>query len=269
MIPAEVRYHRATSLDDALEALATDEDARALAGGHSLLPVMKLRLARPSLLVDIGGLAPDGIDVADGVLRIGAATTWEELARATLPRTLAAIPECAAGIGDLQVRNLGTIGGGLAHADPASDMPAVLLALGARVRVRARERERTIDLSELFRGPFLTTLEQGELITDVEVPAPPDGTGSAYVAVDHPASGFALAGAAAVVLPDGSSRVAVTGVASTPLLLPNGDDPTAALRDVDIFGDRFASAEYRRELAATLAHRALERAARARAEADG
>lgn len=267
MIPAPIRYHRAASVDDALAALA-EQDASALAGGQSLLPVMKIRLARPALVVDIGRLELAGLEVADSALRIGALTTWDTLARASelsLP-ALAAISECAAGIGDLQVRNRGTIGGSLAHADPASDMPAVLLALGAEVEIRSAATSRSLPLAELFLGPFTTAVEQGELIMAVTVPKPPDGAGSAYEAVEHPASGFALAGAAALALPDRSSRIAVTGIAATPFVLDDATDPTAALAGVDVFGDRFAPAEYRRDLAATVLRRALEKA-RARSEA--
>ncbi len=202
MIPAPTRYVRAGSLDEALEALA-EPDATALAGGQSLVSVMKLRLARPALVVDIGRLDLAGLDVRDGELRIGALTTWADLAAAPELRrpALAALAECAAKIGDLQVRNRGTIGGGLAHADPASDMPAVVLALGATLVVRSAEGERAIQASEFFLGPFTSALGERDLLTEVVVPLPPAGSGSAYAAVDHPASGFALAGAAALVRP--------------------------------------------------------------------
>lgn len=267
MIPALVRYVRASSLDEALDALAEPE-AKALAGGQSLLPVMKLRVVRPSLLVDIGQLELGGVASRDGELHVGALTVWDELARAlALQRpALAAIAECAAGIGDLQVRNRGTLGGSLAHADPASDMPAVVLALGARMHVRSPEGERTVEAAELFLGPFTTSLGQQELITEVVLPVPPPGSGSAYAAVEHPASGFALAGAAALVRPDGVQAVALTGLGSRPYLLAEGD-PAEALSEVEIFGDRFAPVEYRRHLAAVVVRRALERAL-ARAEED-
>ena len=267
MIAAPIRYHRATSLEDALAALAAPE-AKALAGGQSLIPVLKLRIARPELVVDIGGVGLDAIEDAREVVRIGALTTWDALARAEQLSSpgLAAIGECAARIGDLQVRNRGTLGGGLAHADPASDMPAVLLALGATVTARSDEGERSIPVDDLLVGPFQTTLGEQELITEVTVPVPPDGSGSAYEAVEHPASGFALAGAAALVRPDGSSSVAITGVSSRPLALASGD-AGAALRDVEIFGDRSYPAEYRRELAKVVVGRALARA-RQRAQED-
>jgi len=262
MIPAAVDYVRAGSVDEALEALATP-DAKLLAGGQSLLPAMKLRIARPSVVVDIGGLGLEGIAERDGELVIGAMATWDELARSeALQRpALAALSECAAGIGDLQVRNLGTIGGGLAHADPASDMPAVAIALGARLSVRSSSGERTIDAAELALGPFTTSLAEGELITEVRVPVPPAGSGSAYVAVEHPASGFALAGAAALVNADGTTRVAVTGVAAVPFMLDGNID------DAELFGDRFAPIEYRRQLAKTVVARATE-LAKTRAKED-
>ena len=160
------------------------------------------------------------------------------------------------GIGDLQVRNLGTVGGSVVHADPASDMPAVLLALGARLVVRSPDGERELAIAEALVGPFTTALESQELVTDIVVPVPPAGSGSAYASMEHPASGFALAGAAALVTPD-TETVAVTGVGAMPSVLTS--DGVAGL---EVFGDRFASAEYRRELVRVLADRALETARR-------
>lgn len=250
MIPAPTRYARATDVDHALELLA-EPDARALAGGQSLIPVMKLRIARPSLVVDISRLPLRGIESRDGELHIGPLTTWAELATADLPRGLEAITECAHGIGDVQVRNLGTIGGSVVHADPASDMPAVLLALGARLTLTSPEGEREARLEEILVGPFTTTVGAQELVTDVIVPLPPTGSGSAYASVEHPASGFALVGAAALVTPQGET-VALTGVGATPFLMSSG-----GMEGTEIFGDRFASEEYRRELAAVVARRAL------------
>ena len=261
MIPASVRFARASDLEHALELLG-EPDAKALAGGHSLLPVMKLRIARPELVVDISRLPLGGVEEREGVLHVGPLTTWADLAQLEAPAGLEAIVECARGIGDVQVRNRGTIGGSLAHADPASDMPAVLLALGATVALRSASAEREVEVRDFLLGPFTTALRDDELITDVAVPLPVAGSGSAYVSVEHPASGFALAGAAAMAGPDGET-VAVTGIAGAPLLLPAGVGPEQALADIDVFGDRFAPAEYRRHLALTCARRALE-AARAR-----
>lgn len=262
MIPAPFRYHRAASLEDALSALAEPE-ARALAGGMSLLPLLKLRVVRPSLLVDLGRLDLAGIDRGDGTLRVGALTTWDALASASELRAggLAALGECAAGIGDLQVRNRGTAGGSLAHADPAGDLAAVALALGATIEARGPDGERVIPAEAFFLGPFETPLARGELVTAVRLPVPPEGSGSAYVKVEHPASGFALAGAAALVMPDGGARVAVTAVAARPTLLAQETE----LERLEVVGDRFAGTEYRRHLARVVVHRAIERA-RARAE---
>jgi aerobic carbon-monoxide dehydrogenase medium subunit len=266
VIPAPTRYARASNLDDALELLA-EPDAKAIAGGQSLIPVMKLRIARPSLVVDISRLALRGIEERDGELHIGPLTTWNDLlGSAALGRpALAAIAECARGIGDLQVRNLGTVGGSVAHADPASDMPAVLLALGARIELRSPVGDREVALGDLLVGPFMTTLGTQELVTDIVVSTPERGSGSAYESVEHPASGFALAGAAALVTPS-ADTVAVTGVGATPFVLPEGD-PRETIAAAEIFGDRYASADYRRELAAVVAERALD-SARERAKED-
>ena len=267
MIPARVRYIRAATLEEALEALA-EPDAKALAGGQSLVSVMKLRIARPSLVVDIGRLDLAGVERRNGELRIGALTTWSDLgAAAELRRpALAALAECAAGIGDLQVRNRGTVGGSLAHADPASDLPAVLLAMGASVRVRSATGEREVPVDQLFAGPFTTSLADGELLTEVVVPLPVAGSGSAYRAVEHPASGFALAGAAALIRPDDPGSIAVTGVGAFPMRLV-GDSWSEALAAAEVFGDSFAPAEYRRHLARVVVERALE-AAQSRALED-
>jgi aerobic carbon-monoxide dehydrogenase medium subunit len=262
VIPAAVGYHRASSVEDALAALA-EPDAKALAGGQSLIPVLKLRIARPSVLVDLGGLGLDGIESDGGELRIGALATWDAIASSDALDSpgLAGLAECAAGIGDLQVRNRGTIGGSLAHADPASDVPAILLALGARVETRAAEDNRSLPVSELLLGPFTTTLGEHELITAVVVPVPPAGSGSAYASVEHPASGFALVGAGALVRPDGSTNVAVTGVGARPVLLTD-----SGVDGIEIHGDRFANEAYKRQLTGVMARRALE-AATIRAEA--
>ena len=261
MIPAETRYARASGLDHALELLA-EPDAKAIAGGQSLIPVMKLRISRPSLVVDISRLDLRGVAEQGDALHIGALTTWNELVDAEALRrpALAAIAECARGIGDLQVRNLGTIGGSVVHADPASDMPAVLLALGARLQLRSPTGARELAVADALVGPFTTTLGTQELVTDIVIPVPAAGSGSAYASVEHPASGFALAGAAAVVTPDGET-VALTGIGATPFVMRDG------LSDAEIYGDRFASAEYRRELARVVADRALA-VARERAEGD-
>ena len=264
MIPAAVDYTRATTIDDALAALA-DPAASALAGGQTLVPAMKLRVARPSVLVDIGGLDLRGVSVDGESIRIGALTTWDELLRASeLERPeLAGIPECVSGIGDLQVRNRGTVGGSLAHAHPASDFPAVALAFGAAIVLRSAGGERRVNAAEFFLGPFMTAIQGGELLTEIVLPLPPGGTGSAYACVEHPASGYALAGAAALVGPSGT-RAAVTGIGGHALLLENGDP--SALEDVTVFGDDFAPADYRRQLARVVVQRAVAAASTRAAE---
>lgn len=267
MIPAPFDYVRPSSLEEALEALGEPE-AKVLAGGQSLVPALKLRLARPALLVDVGGLDLRGVSRENGGICVGALATWDDLlgSEELGGVGLTAVRECAAGIGDLQVRNLGTLAGGLAHADPASDMPAVALALGMRLQVHSASGERAISADELFVGPFTTTLEPGELITDVLVPEPPPGAGSAYVSVENPASGFALAGAAALVAPDGAATVAVTGIAGRPLLLAGEREPEEALAEIEVFGHRQAPADHRRQLAAVVVRRAVA-LARVRADA--
>ena len=268
MIPAPVRYVRAESLADAFGALA-EPDAKALAGGQSLLPVLKLRIVRPSVVVDVSAALPRGVERVDGEVRVGALTTWDELTR--LPELeepgLAAIAECAEEIGDLQVRNRGTVGGSLAHADPASDFPAVALALGAQLLLRSENGDRVLAASDFFLGPFVTALGPGELIIEARFPLPPEGSGSAYAKVEHPASGFALAGAAALVHADGSSSVAVTGVGAHPFLLAQSSDPVEALADAEIYGDERFPADYRRHLAGVVVRRALD-AARRRSQED-
>jgi carbon-monoxide dehydrogenase medium subunit len=259
VIAASTRYERASDVDHALELLG-EPDAKAIAGGQSLIPVMKLRIARPSVVVDISRLELRGVEEREGALHIGPLTTWAELEATDAMAGLEAIPECARGIGDVQVRNLGTVGGSIVHADPASDMPAVLSSLGARVRLRSKGGERELSIADFFVGPYQTALGSQELLTDVVVPLPEAGSGSAYVSVEHPASGFALVGAAAVVGPSGET-VALTGVGATPFVLDG--DPPRAIAEADVFGDRFASEEYRRELALVVTERALD-SARAR-----
>jgi aerobic carbon-monoxide dehydrogenase medium subunit len=251
VIPAHFRYLRAGSVEEALTALS-DPDAVALAGGQSLLPLMKLRLARPGLVCDLGRLPLDGIETADEEIRIGALATWDSIARSEEIRRIPALVECAAGVADLQVRNRGTIGGGCCHADPAADMPCVLLALGARFRLRSGSGERTVAATDFFLGPYATAAEHGELLTAVHVPVPPPGSGSAYVSVEHPASGYALAGAAVSVSDEGRS-LAITGLGGRPLAVESPE----AVAELDAFGDGYASADYRREVVRVVLERAL------------
>jgi carbon-monoxide dehydrogenase medium subunit len=267
VIPGKVDYVRPGTVEEALQALG-QPDAKVIAGGQSLLPLMKLRLAQPSILVDVSRLDLGGIDTGGG-LRIGALATWADLARSQelAASGYAALSECAGGIGDLQIRNRGTFGGGLAHGDPASDMPAVALALGAELHLRSASGERTVAATDFFVGPFETALGEDELFVAATFAGAPDG--SAYVSVEQPASGFALAGAAAAVH-NGSAAVAVTGATARPTLLSGASEPELldAARGLDVTGDRYAPEEYRRALVEVVVKRALASAsARARGEA--
>lgn len=214
MIPAAFSYRRATSIDDALAAIAGGE-AKVLAGGMSLLPLMKLRLAQPGTLVDIGRLSElrQQGPTADGGYEVGALVTYAEALAAT---QLAIARECLSVIGDVQVRNQGTIGGSISHADPASDLPALALALDYSVVLRSTRGERTVPLEGFFEGAFVTGMEPDELVVRiVRPPLPASATGS-YQKLENPASGYSIVGVAAVVAMSGGSishaRVALTGV---------------------------------------------------------
>jgi carbon-monoxide dehydrogenase medium subunit len=260
MHPGEFAYHRPASLDEAVSLLGSGDGARPLAGGHSLLPLMKLRFTTPTALVDLARIPGlDAIEADGDGGRIGAMVTHAAVASsdAVASRCLV-LAETAAGIGDRQVRNRGTIGGSVAHADPGADYPTVLTALGATIVVTGGGGEREIAAGDFFRGPFTTALAEGELVTAVRVPG---STGAAYVKHRHPASGYAVAGAAAVIA-NGSVRVAIGGVTGAPVLVTGGTADEAAgavagaLGDASI-GDSYASTEYRVHLANVLAKRAL------------
>ncbi|HSL98455.1 MAG TPA: FAD binding domain-containing protein [Candidatus Deferrimicrobiaceae bacterium] len=287
MIPAPFAYERASSVEEALELLrAGDPETRVIAGGQSLLPLMKLRLARPERLIDIGRLEElRGVRrLADGRLAIAALTTYAELLAAPAAMAYALVADALPTIGDVQVRNRGTIGGAVAHADPASDLSAVLLALDTELVVRSAERgERVIAMGDALLGPFTTSLEPAELLVEVRLPGASGAYGSAYRKLAQPASGFAIAGVAAVVgrtgaAADGSFddvRVAVTGVGERPYrataveaaLVGTACDPEAVAAAVahvtdgiDVAGDIHADHEYRAAMAAVMARRAIEAA---------
>jgi carbon-monoxide dehydrogenase medium subunit len=281
MRPAEFEYHRPATLDEALSLLNEIEDSRPLAGGHSLLPMMKLRLAMPAALVDLSRIPDlDGIS-ANGGLTIGALATHAAVAGSEVAIGIApVVPETAAGIGDLQVRNCGTIGGSVAHADPGADYPTLFKALGATITATGKNGEREIGADDFFRGIFETSLEPGELVTSVAVPETPKGTGAAYVKHRHPASGYTVAGVAAVVSVEGGkctkAQLTIGGVTSPPVhataaaeALTGGDGSeeaiSAAAEKVQeslphTTGDIYASSEYRAHLAKVLAKRALGKA---------
>ena len=277
MIPAAFEYHRATSVDDALAALAAG-DAKLLAGGMSLLPLMKLRLAAPGTLVDIGGL--DELKAlgptADGGYDVGALATYADVL-ATAPIGISR--ECLSDIGDIQVRNRGTIGGAISHADPASDLPALALALDYEFVLRSARGERTLPADGFFTGAFTTRMEPDELfIKGVRGPLP-DGAGGAYRKLENPASGYSIVGVAAVVAASGGSvthaRVALTGVgevayrakAVEAALLGSDGSPDAvaaaaqhAADGQTVNNDIHADREYRARMAVVYTRRAIEAA---------
>ena len=284
MIPAAFDYRRAGSVAEAI-ALKREAagDARFVAGGHSLIPMMKLRLAEPSLLIDIGrvpGLS--GVTAEGGRVTVGALTTHAELeASAALRERAPIVAEAASEIGDQQVRNRGTLGGSLAHADPASDLPAVAVALGASIHLSGGGGERTVAAEDFFRGLFEVDLAEDELITAVSFEQAA-AAHAAYAKLRHPASHFAIVGVAASLAIEGgacaSARVAVTGASTHAQRLGAveqalagsalGDDAIGAaaarapdaLRDVN--ADLAGSEEYRRAMTAVFAARAIAAAAR-------
>ncbi len=289
MYSSNFDYHSARSLADAHRLLAANPGAKLLAGGHSLIPMMKLRLAAPAALIDIGRV-PElrGINNNGETVRIGSLTTHAELAgSADVRKAAPALAEAAAMVGDPAVRNRGTIGGNVAHADPASDLPTVLVALDARLVAVGPRGERTIEAAKFFTGIMTTELAEDEILSAIDIRAAGRGEGSAYVKFIHPASRYAVVGAAACLqLSAGKCsalRVAVGGLVPHARRLPTveralqgqaiGQDTlaAAAARTVDdlgtdVTGDVFASAEYRRATAPVYVKRALA-AATARATA--
>lgn len=282
MFPNQFEYQRPDSVQAAAGLLAADPDAKLLAGGHSLIPAMKLRLASPSSLVDLGGIEGlVGIDAA-GTIAIGAMTTYAMLRDSReLSRVLPMVTDAADNVGDPAVQARGTLGGGLAHSDPAADFTAIFLALNGSVDVTGTNGTRTIGADDLFVDLFTTALQPDEIITSVSFPAPDSGTGMAYEKFRHPASGYAVVGVAAVVTTgsDGnvaSARIAITGAPSKATRASESEQllqgkklndeliaaaAAAAANGLDINGDHFASEEYRRHLVGVLTGRALTRAA--------
>jgi aerobic carbon-monoxide dehydrogenase medium subunit len=278
MIPADFDYAAPESVDEAIAALRDGgEDAKLLAGGHSLLPLMKLRLAFPTLLVDlrrVPGLS--GIERENGSFRVGAMTTHHQVATGGLGLASAA----AATIADQQVRNRGTIGGSLAHGDTASDMPAVLLACEGEVAARGSGGERTIAASELFQDYLTTSLAPDEVLTEVRLPAM-DGYGFAYEKFNRRREDWAMVGVCALVKKagDGSCedvRIGLTHMASTPLRASAAEEALRgqaldsasigraaeqAAEGTEPPGDLNATPDYKRHLARVLTRRALEEAA--------
>jgi len=277
MIPAAFDYEVAQSVEHALELLGGDPDAKVLAGGHSLVPAMKLRISRPSKLVDIGRLS-DLSYVRDGGdhIAIGALTRHADVHGDAILLAHCPIVSTTAGmVGDPQVRHRGTLGGSLAHGDPASDLPTVMLALGADIVIRGASGERTVGAADFFTGVFQTAVGEGELLTEVRVPKLDDSAGAAYVKFHRRAQDWATVGVAAVVRKNGggspSAAVALTNMAGTAIrataveeALAGGATPADAAahaaEGTEPSSDTAASAEFRKHLARVLTGRALEEA---------
>jgi carbon-monoxide dehydrogenase medium subunit len=282
--PASFEYHRPASVAEAVALLARHgDDAKLLAGGHSLIPLMKLRLAQPAHLVDIGRIdGLSGIRVGKDAVAIGALTTHNHVASSRAVRqALPVLAEAADGIGDQQVRNRGTIGGSLAHADPAADWPALALALGARLTATGSSGSRTIAADEFFLDLLTTALRPDEILTEVQFPIPPAGSGSAYVKHAHPASRFAVCGVAVRLVPGAGGtckdvRVAITGVGAKATRAVavehalDGQKPDAAAiaaaaeradQSIEMTADLQGGVDYKQHLTRVCTRRALERAA--------
>ena len=283
MIPGPFAYHRPKSVADAVAMLADlGDDARPLAGGHSLIPMMKLRLATPAHLVDLAGLADlkgvraDGTDVV-----IGAMTTQHELlASEEITGSLPILRETALLIADPQVRYRGTIGGNVANGDPGNDMPALMLALGASYRLEGPGGGREIAASEFYQGAYFTALEPGEILTAISVPVPPSGHGYAYEKLKRKVGDYATAAAAVVLTMSGgkvaSCAIGLTNLHETPLLAADAakavigtslDQATlkkaasAAQAIMSPAADARGPVEYRRHVGGIMVMRALQRAA--------
>ena len=284
MIATQFDYFAPTTLDEALTLLAQHPDeAKILAGGHSLIPAMKLRLSQPAMLIDIGRIKDlSYIREEGGKIRIGAMTTHYQIeSSARLRDVCPLLPETAAHIGDVQVRNKGTIGGSLAHSDPAADWPAAVLALNAEIVAVSKVGERVVRADDFFVDLMTTSLGASEIVTEIRVAMPPAGSGQCYMKVHQPASGFAVVGVAVNLTKEsggacGSISVGITGVASKAYrasavekALKGGPLTSQAIATaaahatdgVDANGDLFASEDYRRHLAQVYARRAIEAAA--------
>lgn len=285
MIPASFDYLAPKSLDEALSALgARGEDAKLIAGGHSLLPLMKLRLANPKVLIDIGRIRNlNEIRAAKDQLVVGAlATHFQIESSALLQKSCPLLPQTARTIGDVQVRNRGTIGGSVVHADPAADWPAAMLALGGRLKLRGRTGERMIDAEKFFLGPMTTAIEASEILTEIHLPMAPRRSGYSYGKMAQQASGFAIVGVAVSLCLDAKGRcedvgIGITGLSDTPFRARKaearlrGNKITTKLVDacaaevaagIDPLEDLHAAADYRAHLARVYTARAIQEAAK-------
>ena len=278
MIPRPFAYHAPTSVAEALRLLgAYGDEAKLLAGGHSLLPAMKLRLAAPSVLIDLNQIAALRGVTLHGSVAIGSMTTWAAIGQhAGLRQALPVLSATVQLIGDLQVRNRGTLGGALAHADPAADAPALTLALAATMHVHGRQGTRTIAAADFFTDMLTTALAPDEILTAISFPPLGAGEGAAYLKLPHPASRYAVVGVAAYLKLDGPQvrvcRIAVTGAGTKAERQPQaeqalcdgpGDAESIAAASalagegMDILGDLYASELYRRAMVKVYTKRAL------------
>jgi carbon-monoxide dehydrogenase medium subunit len=278
MIPAAFDYVRAGSLREALNAIANSNGGtKVLAGGHSLIPMMRFRLAQPAKVVDIGGLTDlRGIAENRRGAKIGALTTYREVIESNVLRErFPLLIEATENIGDVQVRNRGTVGGSLAHADPASDWPALMLALDATFTLRSKSGKRAVKAREYFKGPFETELRPDELLVEIVLPPLPNGAGTAYLCHEQAASGYAIAAAAAIVARTRKTIkhavAALTGLANGAALVPAAQqlvgtkgEPDAIQRVADtatdgqdVTGDIHAPENYRRHLLGVVTREAL------------
>lgn len=284
MIATKFDYLAPKTIDEAVALLSQHaDDGKILAGGHSLIPAMKLRLAQPAMLIDISRIKDLSYINENGTsIGIGAMTTHYEIESSDLLKNICPLlPECAATIGDVQVRNKGTIGGSVAHADPAGDFPAAIIALNAEMIAVGANGERTIKAEDFFVDMLTTSLEAGEILREIRINLPQGRFGQSYMKVHQPASGFAIVGVAVSLMrnDDGtcaSASVGITGVASIAYrakevenaLVGNALDEQAiasaashATDGVDANSDLFASEDYRRHLAQVYTHRAIQTAA--------
>jgi carbon-monoxide dehydrogenase medium subunit len=283
MFPASFGYVAARSVDEALHLLTKHgEDAKLLAGGHSLIPAMKLRLASPRYLIDLGsvpglrGVRVDGESLAIGALTVHADVAASDLVRKRLP----GLADAASVIGDGQVRNRGTIGGSVAHADPAADFPVILTALNASFVLQSPSGNRTVAADDFFIDFFTTTITANEVLTEIRIPLPPSGAGTAYAKLGHPASGYVVVSAGILIIRQSSgqcasARIAIGGLGSgpvratateaalqgqslTPEIIAAAAAKTAEGTDPD--DDSYASADYKRHVVTVYARRAIEAA---------
>ncbi len=267
MLLREVEYARPESVDEAVRLLSSREDARALAGGQSLVNVMKIRVAAPELVVDLNRISElrDISRSGDGALELGAMVTYDELIRSEAVRAARPIlAEVALTIADVQVRNRGTVGGNLCVNDPTNHLPPLMATTGATMTIRALESERTVTAGEFFQGVYLTAVQPGEMLTRVTVPALAAGEGDGWASVTLGKEGTGIVNAAATVR-NGQARVAIGCVSAVPVVVVAEADEVSVRKAVadanlDPPSDVHASADYRRHLAQVLAWRATERA---------